>query len=94
MKSHFCVAASQICEFVFGMSTIDRLAAVDLSDLSEAEMSALRQGAIILGVPFSEYLARLIGDASTRLVQRFSEADTPATGNSADEATSPENTPQ
>lgn len=51
------------------MSTPDRLTAVDLRDLSEAEHAALRQEAITLGIPLSEYLRRLVTEASARLMK-------------------------
>jgi len=53
---------------VIGMSTQDRLTAVDLRDLSEKEHAALRQEAIRLGLPLSKYLARLVAERSARLL--------------------------
>lgn len=48
--------------------TVDRLTAVDLRDLSEAEHAALRQEAIRRGLPFSEYLRQLVAETSARLL--------------------------
>lgn len=56
------------------MSTIDRLTAVDLRGLSEEELRVLRQQAITRGLSFSEYLSRLVGDASRRLVANVERA--------------------
>ena len=50
------------------MQTTDRLTAVDLRDFSEAEHTAIRQAAILEGVPLSEYLRRLVKRTATRIV--------------------------
>jgi hypothetical protein len=46
----------------------DRLLAVDLRDLPDSQMAALRQAAIREGVPLTDLLARLIEAASERLL--------------------------
>lgn len=48
----------------------DRLTAVDLNKLTEDEMSVLRQEAIRLRLPFSEYLSRLVANVSAQLLDR------------------------
>jgi hypothetical protein len=52
------------------MQTQDRLTAVDLRDLSEAEHAALRQGAIKANLSLPEYLGQLVADTSKRLLGR------------------------
>lgn len=59
------------------MSLTDRLTAVDLRDLPEAEMAALRQEAITLRMPFSAYISSLVAKTSKELVQN---ATAPSTG--------------
>lgn len=55
------------------MSSFQRLVAIDLRELSEAEMRALRQEAISLGMPIEEYLGKVTEEASARLVKRNQE---------------------
>lgn len=48
----------------------DRLVAVDLRDLAEAELALLRQEAIRQGISFTEYLGQLVAEKSAALVAR------------------------
>jgi hypothetical protein len=52
------------------MQTQDRLTAVDLRDLTEAEHAALRQGAIAANLSLPEYLGKLVAETSKRLLNR------------------------
>ena len=54
------------------MQLTDRLTAVDLRDLTEAEHSALRQQAIAANLSLPEYLGKLVADTSKRLLLRKS----------------------
>lgn len=57
--------------------TPDRLTAVDLTELPNESMAALRREAIRRGISLSELVATLIHDASTRLVASVSQNSTP-----------------
>jgi hypothetical protein len=52
------------------MHTQDRLTAVDLRDLSDAEHAAIRQEAIAANLSLPEYLGKLVADTSKRLLTR------------------------
>lgn len=52
------------------MQTQDRLTAVDLRDLTDAEHAALRQGAIAENLSLPEYLGKLVAETSKRLLTR------------------------
>lgn len=52
------------------MQTQDRLTAVDLRDLTEAEHAALRQQAIAANLSLPEYLGQLVAKTSKRLLSR------------------------
>lgn len=56
-----------------------RLIAVDLRNLSDEEMAALRQEAIRIGVPLEEHLVNIVADSSARLVARDARRPAPAT---------------
>lgn len=47
----------------------NRLVAIDLRDLPEERMAALRRGAIRSGKSLAQFLSDLVGDASQRLLQ-------------------------
>jgi len=52
------------------MQTQDRLTAVDLRDLTDAEHAAIRQQAIAANLSLPEYLGQLIAETSKRLLNR------------------------
>jgi hypothetical protein len=52
------------------MQLHDRLTAVDLRDLTEAEHAALRQGAIAANLSLPEFLGDLVAKTSRRLLNR------------------------
>ena len=64
--------------FLPAVQTFNRLAAVDLRDMSEDLHSALRREAIRKGISISEYFGQIITEASTRLLGS-SSADSVAT---------------
>ena len=47
----------------------DRLSAVDLRDLTEAQLVALREEAMRRGVTFPELLGELVSEVSTRMLE-------------------------
>lgn len=51
-------------------TTHDRLTAVDLRDLTEEELSLLRQGAIEKNMSLPEYLGSLVVETSKKLLNR------------------------
>ncbi len=60
------------------MQTQDRLTAVDLRDLTEAEHAALRQQAIAENLSLPEYLGQLVAKTSKRLLGRERRNQRPA----------------
>lgn len=60
------------------MQTQDRLTAVDLRDLTEAEHAALRQQAIAANLSLPEYLGQLVAKTSKRLLGRERRNQKPA----------------
>ncbi len=60
------------------MQTQDRLTAVDLRDLTEAEHAALRQQAIAANLSLPEYLGQLVAKTSKRLLGRERRNQRPA----------------
>ncbi|GAA5124521.1 hypothetical protein JIN84_12795 [Luteolibacter yonseiensis] len=56
------------------MKAQDRLTAVDLRDLSEAEHAALRQAAITANLSLPEFLGQLVAKTSKRLLGRKPKA--------------------
>jgi hypothetical protein len=60
------------------MQTQDRLTAVDLRDLSEAEHAAIRQQAIAANLSLPEYLGKLVAETSKRLLSRERRNQRPA----------------
>jgi hypothetical protein len=51
------------------MKTQDRLSAVDLHDVSDERMTALRREAIRRGVPFSELLGQIADEAAQKILE-------------------------
>lgn len=56
------------------MSKADRLSAVDLRELSEAQMTALKREAIRRRISFPELLGQLADEVSTEMIQRKTAA--------------------
>lgn len=60
------------------MKTQDRLSAVDLNDLTEAQLRVLRQDAIRRKLPFSKYLAVIADEAATAMLKASGRNKQPA----------------
>lgn len=59
----------------------DRLPGVDLTTLPDEKMAALRRESIRLGISINDLLAKLIDEASARLLERATDAHhQPTTG--------------
>jgi hypothetical protein len=67
-------------DFASAMQTFNRLAAVDLRDMSEEHHAALRRESIKLGISISDYFGKIIAETSCRLM---GVAETPSEGGEA-----------